>query len=241
MYDPVEKAQEVAALVCRGERRKYHRFRPAGFYGGIATADCLGCNLRCLFCWSWDKVVRPEKHGYFHGPAHVADRLVAIADRHRFARVRISGAEPTLGRAHLLGVIRRVPERLRFILETNGILLGHDASYAEDLAGFPHLLVRVSLKGATEAEFSLLTGARPEGFALQRKALFNLHRAGARVQPAVMVGFSLDEDLAALRRDLETIAPELADFEEEELILYRGVKERLRRAGVAYRRAYAPE
>ncbi|MEM2465701.1 MAG: hypothetical protein QXZ47_00140 [Candidatus Bathyarchaeia archaeon] len=59
----------------------------------------------------------------------------------------------------------------RFILETNGIPIAYDESYAEDLAKYSFVHVRVSLKGCSEEEFALLTGAKPEGFKLQLKAL----------------------------------------------------------------------
>ena len=49
MYDPVAHAAEVEKLVVRGSKRKYYRFRGARFYGGIATADCVGCCLKCAF------------------------------------------------------------------------------------------------------------------------------------------------------------------------------------------------
>ena len=79
MYDPVQKAEETAKIVCRGERRKYRRFRPARFYGGIATADCVGCCLRCIFCWSWHELARCEAIGEFYTPEQVAAWLTAIA------------------------------------------------------------------------------------------------------------------------------------------------------------------
>src|SRR3990172_750148 len=49
-------------------------------------------------------------------------------------RVRISGNEPTIGWEHLIDVLARIPKDLLFILETNGILLGADPDYAEDLS-----------------------------------------------------------------------------------------------------------
>jgi hypothetical protein len=55
-YDPVEKARQVAEVVCKDGKRKDHRFRPPPFYGFIATADCVGCCLGCAFCWSWRSV-----------------------------------------------------------------------------------------------------------------------------------------------------------------------------------------
>ncbi len=39
MYDPFTLSRKIESIVCQGSRRKYYRFRPAGFYGGIATAD----------------------------------------------------------------------------------------------------------------------------------------------------------------------------------------------------------
>jgi uncharacterized Fe-S cluster-containing radical SAM superfamily protein len=240
MYDPVKRAEQVAALVCRGEERKYHRFRAARFYGGIATADCVGCCLGCAFCWSWREVAHPEEYGRFHPPDEVARRLVAIARRRGYRQVRISGNEPTICRAHLVEVIAAMPRDLTFILETNGILLGHDPAYARELAAFPNLYVRVGLKGTNGPEFSRLTGAVPEGFGLQLDALAHLFRAGANVRAAVMVSFSPEAHVRALRERLAAIAPSLADFEVEELVLYGDVAERLRRAGLGYRAAHTP-
>jgi uncharacterized Fe-S cluster-containing radical SAM superfamily protein len=240
MYDPVELAQQVAHIVCDGNRRKYHRFRPARFYGGIATADCIGCCLGCVFCWSWQQVHHPKQYGCFYTADEVAHKLVAIARKKGFQQVRISGNEPTICREHLLEVIRHVPTDLQFILETNGILLGHDTSYAADLAEFPHLYVRVSLKGACEKDFSLLTGAQPETFSLQLRALKNLTLAGVMVQPAVTVSFSSNEAIENLRMRLTQIVPRFSDFEVEELVLYGDTEKRLQKANISYRSAYEP-
>jgi uncharacterized Fe-S cluster-containing radical SAM superfamily protein len=96
---------------------------------------------------------------------------------------------------------RVLPEKADlFILETNGILIGHDESYARELSRFKNLYVRVSLKGTAEEEFSRLTGCSPEGFGLQIKAVENLYQAGVEVQPAVMVSFSSAEGIEAYRK-----------------------------------------
>lgn len=240
VYDPVERARDVARIVTRGELRKYYRFRPARFYGGIATADCVGCCLRCIFCWAWREVVNPAGTGRFYSPEQVAERLVAMARKKGFHRLRVSGNEPTISREHLLRVLERIPAGLLFILETNGILIGADETYARDLARFENLYVRVSLKGCTESEFSTLTGAEPGGFELQVKAVQNLYRAGVEVQPAVMVSFSPPENINVLRGRLEQIGPGLGDIEVEELVLYGHVEERLRKAGLKYQIAYEP-
>jgi uncharacterized Fe-S cluster-containing radical SAM superfamily protein len=241
LYDPVTKAEETIPIVCDGNRRKYYRFRPARFYGGIGTADCLGCCLSCLFCWSWDKISAPsECEAQFYSPAQVADRLTKLARNKRFVQVRISGNEPTLARDHLLEVLRKIPGDILFILETNGILIGHDPSYAQDLSKFDNLYVRVSLKGTTEQEFSRITGAGPRGFELQMKALENLTQCNVTAHPAVMVSFSSPENIKSLRAKLREIDEDFKDFEVEELALYGKVEERLRNAGIQYTWAYKP-
>jgi uncharacterized Fe-S cluster-containing radical SAM superfamily protein len=232
--DPLELAERVREVVGSGEKRKYYRFRPAPYYGGIATADCVGCCIKCLFCWSWHIIVQPEKVGRFYSPEEVVRNLTSIARKKGFHQVRISGNEPTLHRSHLLRVLQLLPKEIHFILETNGILIGHDSSYAKDLSYFSNLYVRVSLKGACPEDFARLTGATPEGFDLQLKALENLVEEGIDCFPAVMVNFSIQKEIQKLRQRLKAIRPDFADFEEEELILYPFVKENLEKTGVSY-------
>ena len=240
LYDPIQRAQEVSLIVCRGDQRRYYRFRPARFYGGIGTADCLGCCLRCLFCWSWDKVVMPGRYGKFYSARQVAEKLKTIAYKKGFRQVRISGNEPTLARDHLLQILEQIPGDIRFILETNGILIGHDATYARDLSRFENLYVRVSMKGTSEAEFTRLTGAAPVGFGLQIQALEHMARFNLTGHPAVMVSFSSPENIRALRARLREINEDFRDFEVEELALYGKVEERLIKAGLIYDTAHEP-
>ena len=232
--DPLAWAEKALEVVGSGEKRKYYRFRPAPFYGGIATADCVGCCLRCLFCWSWHIIIQPDKMGRLYSPEEVVRNLLSVARRKGFQQVRISGNEPTLHRSHLLKVLQLIPQEIHFILETNGILIGHDPSYATDLSRFPNLSARVSLKGACPDDFTRLTGAKPEGFDLQLKALENLVEAGVDSFPAVMANFSSHEEIKKLRQRLRAIRPDFADFEEEDLILYPFVEENLQKAGLKY-------
>jgi len=242
-YDPVALAEAVRKLVERGIERKYYRFRGGRWYGGIATADCVGCNLRCVFCWSGVPRDRPAEAGRFYSPEYVYRRLDRIASRRGYRLLRVSGNEPTIARRHLLRLLELVEEdgKYEFILETNGILLGHDRSYARELARFNRVHVRVSLKGASPEEFARLTGARPEAFDLQLKALENLLDAGVRCHPAVMLSFSSKDSVEGLLRRLEEIDPILIEeFEEEYVFLYPHVVERLRKAGLSPRIAYHP-
>ncbi len=235
MYDSIELAEKTQGMVNSGEMRKYYRFRPAPYYGGIATADCVGCCLRCIFCWSWYVTSQPEKSGRFYTPEQVTRNLISIARKKRFDQVRISGNEPTLHRSHLLKVLDLIPQDIRFILETNGILIGYDPSYAKELSRFPNLQVRVSLKGACAEDFTRLTAASPEGFRYQVKALEHLFKEGVDCYPAVVTDFSSQQSLQGLREELKTIHPDFEDFEGEELILYPFVSENIQKAGIPFR------
>jgi uncharacterized Fe-S cluster-containing radical SAM superfamily protein len=232
--DPLAWAEKVLEVVGSGEKRKYYRFRPAPYYGGIATADCVGCCLRCLFCWSWHIVIQPEKMGRFYSAEEVVRNLTSIARKKGFEQVRISGNEPTLHRSHLLKVLGLISKEFHFILETNGILIGYDPSYAKDLSSFTNLSVRVSLKGACPEDFACLTGAKAEIFELQLKALEHLVGEGVDCFPAVMANFSSLKTIKNLRRRLREIRSDFADFEEEELIPYPFVQENLQKAGLKY-------
>jgi uncharacterized Fe-S cluster-containing radical SAM superfamily protein len=148
--------------------------------------------------------------------------------------MRISGNEPTIAREHLLRVLELVPGNVLFILETNGILIGYDRSYAEDLARYENIYVRISFKGCNEEEFAALTGAEPKGFVLQLQALENLYRAGVKAHPAVMVSFSPWENVKNLQWRLRTIDEQFEDVEIEELIMYGSVEKRLKNAKMAY-------
>jgi uncharacterized Fe-S cluster-containing radical SAM superfamily protein len=92
--------------------------------------------------------------------------------------------------------------------------------------------VRVSLKGTCEEEFSRLTGALPEAYGLQIKALERLVTCGVAVHPACMTSFSRSDRITALRARLAAIHPSFEGFEHEELILYPAVEERLRKMNI---------
>ncbi|MCL4474894.1 MAG: radical SAM protein [Nitrospirae bacterium] len=241
MFDPVALAASTAEDVCRDDSRKYYRFRSSRFYGGISTADCVGCCLRCVFCWSWNVTTQPKESGQFYTAGEVAGRLIAMARRKQLKQLRISGNEPTICRGHLTKVLALIPKDYLFILETNGILIGSDPSYAEELSEFENIHVRVSLKGTCEEEFSRLTGAVPHGFNLQLQALEHLTKFGVRAHPSCMTSFSPPERISTLRKRLKGIHVRFEDFEIEELILYPSVEKRLRKMGIQYLTGHRPD
>lgn len=237
-FDPLELARRTEEIVCRGDRRKYTKFYCTGVYGGIATGYTCGCCLRCIFCWvDWSRDF-PETRGAFKSPAEAFHELSRVARKSRVDQLRISGAEPTLGKAHLLDLLGRIessPFRL-FILETNGILIGADPDYAREIARFKKVHTRVSLKAGTPEAFTKKTGAIPEGFELPFRAVENLMEAGASFHVASMTAdrriVSKEERQKFVDR-LAAIHPSLVrNLEEEVVDPYHTTLERLRHAGV---------
>lgn len=246
-YDPFENHKQIEKLVMQkkvgGDLKKYYRFRYDRWYGGIVTADCVGCGLSCKFCWvRQNSLLMGKEGGEFLTPQAVAERLLKMAHAKGIKQLRLSGGEPTIGRAHLIALLNVLQnKRMSFILETNGILLGADESYVQELALYPFVHVRVSLKGCTEEEFALLTGAHPKGFQWQLAALRHLKNAGVSVHPAVMISFSKKENIDLLYSTIWKIDPRMhSEIEREEVILYPHVLEKLQRANLKYFSGHYP-
>lgn len=227
MYDPFELSKKTEELVVRNRSKKYYRFRPTGFYGGIATADTVGCNLRCKFCWSSASVWNAQETGEFYTANEVVEKLEQIADSKGHHQLRISGGEPTIGKEHLIEVLEMISVKYLFILETNGLLLGYDTKYVEDLSCFQHLHIRVCLKGADAEEFSLLTGAR-EGFECQIKALQFLRDHHMNFNIALVSGNGPKKQ--GFFQRLKEMNLDDVMVEEEEITLYPLVRKRLQEA-----------
>lgn len=247
-YDPVQRHLAIEKLVTRagaeGPEKKYYRFRPARWYGGIVTADCTGCGLLCKFCWVRDTIMlHPSESGRFYTPKQVAHNLTVLARKFGFRQLRVSGGEPTIGKTHLLQLLDILKDKgFSFILETNGILIGCDENYARDLGKYNFVHVRVSLKGCSNQEFSLLTGADPDGFELQLSSLKKLSDAGVKYHPSVMTSFTNENNLQNLKQRLKQIDPDLANqMEIEELILYPHVVQRIHKYGLHHVSGYEPD
>ncbi len=223
MYNPIELSKKTESIVIKGDMKKYYRFRPTRFYGGIATADTVGCNLRCKFCWSSNSVWNAKNAGDFYSPDMVSEKLNNIARKKGYHQVRISGGEPTIGRNHLVKLLTNIHSDFLFILETNGILLGHDKKYVEELSKFKNLHVRVCLKGCNSEEFSWLTGAE-SGFDYQIKALEYLQEENMKFNIALV---SVKDGKKELFNRLSDMGLGKIMIEEEEIKLYPQVRNRL--------------
>ena len=97
-FNPIERSQKIEKIVMEDDKRKYYRFRYSRYYGGIVTADTIGCNLLCAYCWNYFRNLHPEKRGKFYAPDEVAKNLSKISRKRNVSLFRISGAEPVLGK-----------------------------------------------------------------------------------------------------------------------------------------------
>lgn len=226
-FDPVELVKETEKIVTRkgshGLERKYESFYATGVYGGIATGYCIGCCFRCVFCWvSWARDF-PERHGKFYSPVEAFNQLSEAAHKYGVNKLRISGAEPTLGKEHLLGLLEYVErsEFSLFILETNGVSFGIDRDYVRKISKFTKPHVRVSLKAGTPEAFTKKTGAKPEAFEIPFQAIRNLlddnvsfHVAAMSADPRI----TTPKERESLIRKLAEIEPTLLLNLEEEVV-----------------------
>lgn len=248
--NPVKLAEYIASKVTRVvdgvEELRYYRFRGGKWYGGIATGDVVGCNLRCKFCWSWRYSYFTDK-GFFCKPVEVFNKLLSIASSRHYRLLRLSGGEPTLARKHLLELLKYVSEtNYTFILETNGILIGYDASYAKEISRFNNVVVRVSFKGTNPEEFEHLTGSDRSFYQYQFRALENLMDQGLKpgkdFYAAAMLSFSTDDNVRVFLNELSKIHPVLAqELDVEYVILYPHVVRLLRMNRLKPIKAYSPE
>lgn len=221
LFDPIQRSNEVEQLVMQGDKRRYYRFRYAKFYGGIVTADAVGCNLLCAYCWNYSRNLNPSSYGEFYSPSEVADRLQELSEKRKCSQFRISGAEPILGKAsvlHLADVISQVDGS--FIIETNGVMLGADPSLIEIIKPLPHIHVRLCVKAHNGADFEKITGAKSEGFSYQLNAAEALRKARMHFSIAVMTPFVNPRKLS------------LGVSEVEDLILYKSTKKYMEERGL---------
>jgi uncharacterized Fe-S cluster-containing radical SAM superfamily protein len=239
-FDPIQRSAEAEGLVMRGDKRLYHKFRGAPYYGGIATADAVGCSFRCAYCWNYGRNENPARSGHDYSAEEVADRLLAISRSRNFHRFRITGSEPILGEAsfgHLIKVIEIVLQASpysRFILETNGLMLGYREDLAERLTS-RNIMVRIAVKGVDPASFEKITGARREFFTYPVLAIQNLERRGLTVWPALMQDLFSEAETDKLKRTLRENGVQ-SELELECLEAYRFVLENLRTRGVPLKR-----
>jgi uncharacterized Fe-S cluster-containing radical SAM superfamily protein len=237
-FNPIERSLEVEKLVMRGRKRVYHRFRGAPYYGGIATADAVGCSFLCAYCWNYFKNLYPQKFKEFYSPQQVGAKLLDIARKKSYRLFRITGAEPILGEdslSHLVEVVQIIfqsmPESL-FVLETNGFYLGYNPEVIPRLK-FKNILIRISLKGTDEESFGLISGAKKKYFTFPIIALKELERQGIRTRPALMFDLFSEDEMTDLKKTLKDFGV-ISAIEFESLEAYPHVVENLRKRKIRF-------
>jgi len=233
-FDPVRVAEATERVVCKGNKRRYSRFGwTINYKTGIATGYVVGCCLRCIYCWASETRDRLVKTSDFYSPQEAFERLTSEAKKKHLRQIRISDAEPTIGKEHLLELIELVErsEFDRFVLETNGILFGVDKDYVRSLSQFRKVYIRVSLKAGTASDFTQKTGAAPEAFDLPFQAIRHLRDEGLNFSVAAMSAdprFMSPEERISLIGKLASIDPALAlNLEEEMVVLYPDTVKRI--------------
>ncbi len=219
-FDPIQRSRDVESLVMQGDKRRYYRFRFAKFYGGIVTADAVGCNLLCAYCWNYSRNLNPSRAGEFYSPIEVAEKLQAISEKNKCNQFRVSGAEPILGRTsalHLAEVIRLMDGH--FIIETNGIAIGHDISLL-DLLEPLKCYIRLTIKGDDPESFQKITGALGETVKYQLQAVNAIRKARISLSVAIMAQF-VDSNKLPCQVD-----------EEEDLIKYQSTERNMQKRGL---------
>lgn len=235
-FNPLQRSQEAESAVMQEDRRLYHRFRPAPYYGGIATADAVGCSFLCAYCWNYFRNLNPTRFKNFYSPKAVTSKLLNIARKKSFQLFRVSGAEPILGEKsfeHLVEVIKIIFENKphsKFILETNGFFLGYKTDLTERLR-FKNLYIRVCLKGTDKESFQLITGAKKEFFEYPLRAIKALQDKSIRAWPALMRDLFSAEEIKQLEHLLDEWNID-AELELEGLEAYPFVAENMKRRKV---------
>jgi uncharacterized Fe-S cluster-containing radical SAM superfamily protein len=232
-FDPIVRAAETEKLVMHAGTRLYYRFRSSQFYGGIATADAVGCSFLCAYCWNYDRHLHPDQYRTFYSPREVASRLLNVADSRSLNKFRVSGSEPLLGEPsfkHLNQLIRTIlryrPDSM-FILETNGLYLGAHPEKCAAL-NIPQLKVRISMKGADEKSFEKVTGAKRKFFHYPVTALRELQNQGVSSWPALMQELFSPKQVVQFKRFLES-AGISQELELEQMQLYPHVVRNLKK------------
>jgi uncharacterized Fe-S cluster-containing radical SAM superfamily protein len=167
MLNPLEEAKRLEPIVSRGTSRKYSKIERSDSYGGSAKAYCVGCNLPC-----------GEEEGKFKSAKAVAEELEKVAKANGLGCCVLGGGEPSLSWKHVLSVIGLLENSgMKTVVETNGIILGCDESYAKQISKYK-VHIKVIFTGSSPEEFSKLTGADPKFFEYQVQAMKNLLKFG---------------------------------------------------------------
>jgi uncharacterized Fe-S cluster-containing radical SAM superfamily protein len=247
MIDPIQRAQEVERIVIRDNRRRYYKITHNFFYGSIVSAYTVGCILRCIYCWNYRKNQNPHKFGRFLLPDQVAKKINELSKKHRTVQARITGGEPILGEAstiHLVKIIEKVRVH-KFLVETNGVILGYNPDLLEYFEHLKDVVVfRVAVKGYDYSNFQLITDAVGTALDYTFNCIKELSKRKFQFWVCAMPEVMGTRGVAILRRKLQELGYR-GHLELETLnTRYPGVMDRIRERGIklefGFRDEYVP-
>jgi SynChlorMet cassette radical SAM/SPASM protein ScmF len=136
------------------------------------------CNLACRHCWLGPKLDATGT-GDASLPQELFESAILEAEPLGLSAVKLTGGEPLLHPhfTRMLAIVRR--EKLRLIIETNGLLC--TPAIAGEIARSPDRFVSVSIDGSDAATHDGVRGV-PGAFEAARRAVRNLVAVGIRPQ-----------------------------------------------------------
>ena len=142
-------------------------------------------------------------------------------------------ASSPLNTYQVLRDIYRTNPGLHFILETNGLLLGHEPGLVQRLSQFKRLEVRVALKGFDEESFEAISGAERGFFTIPVKGLGDLIRNGIRAWPAILYETFGPKGIGEINQRLREYEIRPEELEVEYLEPYAFVLENLKKRSIS--------
>lgn len=131
----------------------------------------------------------------------------------------------------MIRAVERLNPNLIFVLEKNGIKLGEDETYVDELSEYHTVHIRLSFKTGTPDNFELITNRRKEWFELQLKAAERLYQNKVSFHIALVADYAHHY----LIDRLQCIAPELIDgIEYENITMYSHIRRRMKERGLRY-------
>jgi uncharacterized Fe-S cluster-containing radical SAM superfamily protein/putative sterol carrier protein len=140
----------------------------------------------------------------FYSPEEVIERLVSNENSKKmdeiamfdgvkpkiskYKYIDVGYAEITIGREHLLGLCKAAAKTdYKFVVETNGFLIGYESDYAQALAPYKdNILVRVGVKAGTSSMMEKLVGIKGSSVEYTFKGIENLCNVGIQPDVAIM-------------------------------------------------------
>ncbi len=184
--------------------------------------DVKGCNLNCKYCWGWK--MRFENNELRKTPEEVVKDILCQIEKvskdglvkkrnYQVGIVRFTGNEPSLQWEHVVEVLKLLDksgeaEKLKVIIETNGILAGMGKMDFQKLESIENLKVDVdvSFKGVNYEQFEWLSSMPGKLFAYQIEGfvrMFDYFEGNEKISVNPVLGINHEENYCVRRNRKE--------------------------------------